>query len=167
MIDLKRYCANEREVRLHRREPFEIDGHVYATNGHLMVRVPATEYPGHAPYIAGVHPKNVADLVETAIAEPGEYIAMPTVAEPDKCKRCKGTGIDPEWTDEGPENCWDCGGSGYDRLDITGIGGTTFATHYVWLLGQLPGAQIKPLGMKPPAAIRFHGGHALLMSCRP
>jgi hypothetical protein len=167
MLDLKRYCGNDREIREHLRTPFELNGHVYATNGHILVRVSADDYPGHVPYIQGKHPTNVDGLVIAGIDAPGEYIAMPNVAEPNKCKRCKGTGIDPEFADEGPEDCWDCGGSGYERLAITDIGGTTFATRYVWLLGQLPGAQIKPLGMKPPACIRFHGGYALLMSCRP
>lgn len=166
MINLQSFCGNDREIRTHLRAPFELDGYVYATNGHLLVRVPAGGYPGNEPFQNGLHPKNVIDLVADALAAEGEYIAFPEMQEPAKCSRCNGTGIDPDDDEDGPEDCWDCAGSGYERT-IKKVGDTTFGAHYVWRLSQLPGATIKPRGMKKAAAIKFDGGEALLMPCRP
>ena len=45
MIDLQRFCANESDPRPYLRAPFKRGSWVYATNGHVCVRVPAATMP--------------------------------------------------------------------------------------------------------------------------
>ena len=166
MIDLMSFCGNDREIRSYLQTPFELDGWVYATNGHLAVRVLRSAWAGAAAYIHGKHPKNIANLFEDAFAAAGDFLPFPMVSEPMKCDRCNGSGVDPEDTDDGPQDCLECGGTGYVR-EVLPVGGAHYATHYLWRMRVLPEAQIKPREMNAPAAIHFVSGQALLMPCRP
>ena len=170
-IDLTRFCANERDVREYLQRPFEIDGFVYATNGHMAVRVPAADYPGQAQYTPGKHPKQIVQLFADAAADADKAQPLPIIQEPADCSLCKGTGIMPEHLADieaqGPEDCASCGGSG-KTTSVTDINGTTYADHYLYALQQiLPPFRIATRGMSKPAYIDFDGGCALLMPCRP
>jgi len=163
-INLQDFCANERDIRFYLQSPFEKDGTVYATNGHLLIAVPANEYPGAQPHVEGKHSALAAALVEKAFSGDDEFHLLPQLVEPPKCRECEGTGVADY--DDGPEDCLACGGSGYERFTVVAVGDTTFAAHYIYKLRVLPGATIKPNGIKAPAAILFTGGRALLMPCK-
>lgn len=101
MIDLQRFCADQRDIRTYLHAPWCHDGWVYATNGHLVVRIPhdGGEYTAA---IAGKHP-DVAGMFRKYITERNcEFLVMPPIPEPAQCTHCDGTG----WT--WAKNCPDC-----------------------------------------------------------
>lgn len=91
-INLAMFCATLADERNALHKPWQAGDWVYATNGHMMVRVPAALYPGHVP--AGEkHPKNAADLFATRLAEQGEFVPMPKLGRPKRCPSCSGQGL--------------------------------------------------------------------------
>lgn len=88
-IDLQRFCANELDPREHLRAPWLFGEWVYATNGHLAVRVPAasrpdiTATPEKAP--------KAEPLFTAAFERAGEFLQMPNV-EKKRCPHCRGAG---------------------------------------------------------------------------
>lgn len=88
-IDLQRYCASEYDPRKYLRAPWLAGEWVYATNGHLAVRVPAasrpdiTATPEKAP--------NVGALFDMAFDRAGEFAPIPDVKKT-QCSHCGGTG---------------------------------------------------------------------------
>ena len=166
-IDLQAFCANERDMRRHLQAPFELDGFVYATNGHWMIRVPAAYYGGHRAFVDGLHPKRAAILVGSALASAGEFLPLPEIAEPKMCTACSGSGEHVYRDEIGPEDCFECDGRGRER-GVIAIGDSHYARHYVWRLRKaIPGVRIKTRGAMEAASIEFDGGHGLLMPCMP
>ena len=47
-IEITKFCANKHEVRTGLHHPYRIGQWVYATNGHMIVRVPSESAP-HIP----------------------------------------------------------------------------------------------------------------------
>lgn len=92
MINLKPFCASTIDGRRHLQEPWYQDGFVYATNGHVIVRVTpglcagAQEKPKNAP--------NAPALFEQWLGRPGlEFRSLPDVSDAlVKCPQCDGSG---------------------------------------------------------------------------
>lgn len=165
MIDLQKFCATHiRDERAYLWQPFQHDTCVYATNGHMIVRIPRDEAP-NSPYAPNtLH--IVGKLFSDAFALEGEFTPLPT---PDMlpanrtCLDCNGTGLDPQSDDD--DYCFTCGGLGV-MADPQDIGDAAFKLPYVRLMASLPNARIRTHGPTKPAAILFDGGQALLMPYR-
>lgn len=92
MINLQRYCANDGDPREYLWRPWRAGEFVYATNGHLAVRVPAADFPDAAENSKA--PKSIADLFASAFdgREERDFRAMPELPKLIKCLDCKGAG---------------------------------------------------------------------------
>ena len=162
MIDLTPFCSPQDDPRYYLCAPFSDGDFSYATNGHIIVRVPRR-----------------ADIQEREKAHPSchklfienparEMIAIPDIppAPPQiDCMTCEATG---KWNDgDTVEKCEDCGGTGKKnaRQDIA-VGEVHFAAKYLRLIITLPGAgKISPNGTGS-AWFTFDGGDGLLMPIR-
>jgi len=91
MIDLMRFCANENDPREHLRAPWRHGQWVYSTNGHVLIRVPAAQYPGHV-VSTDKHPDVAAKFAKHLDGQTGEFSAMPPIDEPEACFFCYGKG---------------------------------------------------------------------------
>jgi hypothetical protein len=123
MIDLISFCQTDGSKAIN--TPWSEGDYTYASNGHLLVRVPRREDVAEkieAPNIAGT--SLGAGLDKT----PAEWVDVPRlVVAPDDCPECKGTGkqyncpecegegevhLSTDWSDYGEETCETCGGNG-------------------------------------------------------
>jgi hypothetical protein len=91
MIDLQRFCANESDPRPHLRAPFKRGSWVYATNGHVCVRVPAATMPSvtecdKAPPAHNLFKKHIEDRA-------CEFLVMPPLKAHRICSACYGKGF--------------------------------------------------------------------------
>jgi hypothetical protein len=164
-IDLQLFCANERDIRSFLWVPFSRGGYVYATNGHLAVRVPADGYTGYCvDSEPGRHPKTIERPFDEAFAGTIDFQSLHTLPAMVDCNFCNGTGVIDD-SDEGPNDCVFCGGSGKDH-NAQLVGNAHYALHYLHLLNKLPGLRIAPRGVSTMAALTFDGGQALLMPVR-
>lgn len=91
MIDITIFCEQGTDPREWMRKPFRDGQWVYATNGHVCVRVPAGSYPDAAekPEKFGA-----ARLFVQYIDEgQGEFVLLPDgIKRPDRCRECRGRG---------------------------------------------------------------------------
>ncbi|WP_422928631.1 hypothetical protein [Singulisphaera sp. PoT] len=90
-----RDCVDEEHHRYSLELPFEMDGHIYATDGRIMVRVAATKEvcdalpsPDDRKF-----PKHVADLFVGRDRWETEPVPTPTLDGLDRCPHCEGTGL--------------------------------------------------------------------------
>lgn len=102
-IDLQRFCAVD-DIRAYLRAPWHFDGWVYATNGHICVRV---RYTGQAGVLDATskHPK-AHDLFAKWLSDGAAFQPMPELPEGHECRHCHGKGLFPA------KPCEDCGGQG-------------------------------------------------------
>lgn len=164
--DLKRYCAASGSTRVNIEAPWSTGGHTYATNGHLIVRIPrladVPENP-NAPDIGKLFP----------YANPTEWFALADIVLPKTkkadCPECNGDGNFRH------EDCPDCEGHKCDNCEGAGkihkmishkIGLCLFDLKYLLLLKDLPNCKIGPGGELEPAPFQFGGGDGLLMPRR-
>ena len=164
-INLEIFCATDRP-KLAR--PFSIGAWTYATNGHILVRVPRRDDVAENPDAPN------ASLVYEKVKSPRRYKQVPQFElsgpfeweEERECWRCryhKGKIHDcPDCKCACPE----CGGTGKltDRnFKKTQIGRVGYNSKYISWLQSLPGVEIGPPHKKDPLAFRFDGGEGLLM----
>ena len=159
-IDLQPFCGNEWEIRDWMRYPWVQDGWMYATNGHLAVRVPSqepdTEQPG-----TRIRPRNIADLFRKHVTDgQGEFFPFGLLPPTRPCTVCGGVGFVEE--EDGPEACINCWG---DKVDFTyhPVCDSGFSLAYLHKLDALPMVRIRTSGPQNAAALIFDGGEALLM----
>jgi hypothetical protein len=100
-IDLQRFCWAD-DYRKHLRTPWAHKGHIYATNGHICVRVPA---PDQAE---AIFPHAVGDSAAGIFDKVGErqYAPLPEFEMGETCHVCRGKGKYPQ------SKCEDCDGDG-------------------------------------------------------
>lgn len=122
---LARFCAKQ-DIRYYLEKPIRQDGHLYATNGHILVRIeddPATEArtacvkddQGHAP-------PNCAALLKTLVAEWFLPIDVSALPEPGACKACSGSGAVLECPDCDGKGEFEHGNWNYDCKECDGAG---------------------------------------------
>lgn len=94
-IDLQRFCASSGDVREHLHRPWRDGQWVYATNGHVCVRVydpnsamTAIDKPAKAPNPAALFTKWID-------SRDGEFLVLPKVPHAQKCLECSGRGTHP------------------------------------------------------------------------
>jgi hypothetical protein len=156
-VDLNLFCDLER-----RRPgsdlsvPFSLNGHSYATNGHICVRVPRRpDIPENkeAPHVDERLPWDFSRVKFGPLPEP-EYL-------PDQCGWCDGRGYQHKCPDCRCE-CKYCDGSGLLPPRVR-IGKVVFAALYIEWIQALPGLEIGKPKPSRPLPFRFEGGEGLLM----
>ena len=157
--DLKRFCISPDDPRLGLLRPWTRDGYTWASNGHIIVRVPV-----------------IADIPDNTQAPDGlalfnkqppatEWIPVPTVEKPgiEDCDHCDGTGLH-ECDCDNEHTCGYCDGKGKcEAMTVSvPVGDTQFSDHYLFLIARW---EIAPNGLKP-AWIRKDDALGLLMPMR-
>ena len=120
-IDLQKFCAHDGDPREYLHAPWACKGWMYATNGHIMVRVPCPDQadaePDHKP--AKTAPGMFDD------AGKAKYMPLPKrIPVPRTCSKCAGAGKYLHIP------CGECDGKGtfkhgshdYDCLECGGMG---------------------------------------------
>lgn len=90
MIDLMRFCANESDPRDHLRKPWKHGEWVYATNGHVCVRVPASSMPDVGECDKAPPAQNM--FLKYMEQRQCEFLPMPPLQKVAKCRACNGIG---------------------------------------------------------------------------
>ena len=90
-LDLSRFCANDLDERDYLHTPWRRGQWVYATNGHLAIRVPAAAYPDVAEVTEKV-PNLGAMFDKTMTGRDLEYLLLPPVPKLRECYDCDGKG---------------------------------------------------------------------------
>lgn len=193
MIDLQSFCERPDGLRYYLQAPFAHLGHVYATNGHILVRTPAPEHAdvafGHKPAEQAV--KMFAELPQLT------YGAIPPLQVPRLCRHCKGAGhylqtYCPTCQGEGEiyvnrrkyskcqpceglgqlaapdgddHTCFACFGYGRDSASQQ-VGSTFYQVNYLMMIKALPDYQFAASAFDKVAHFVFTGGEGLLMPMR-
>lgn len=89
MIDLHKFCAGERDPREYLRAPWRQGQWVYATNWHLVIRVPAAAMPD-AVEGGPKHPNTAAMFAKHLESGDREFLPMPAIDAPTVCGYCGG-----------------------------------------------------------------------------
>ena len=94
-INLQRFCANSAaDSRDYLYSPWRSGQWVYATNGHVIVRVPAKSAPEVAERDEGKLPKAAALFGKWMDDRAGlEYLRVPPMAALNVCGGCDGAGV--------------------------------------------------------------------------
>lgn len=164
VIDLQPFCETD-ETRFYIMKPFTRGEHTFATNGHIIVRVPKRE---------GMEGDEKAPKPEAIFAKhfKGELVDAPDFAFPKfdagPCLKCLGGN---ESVHECPNCdclCDECDGGGFaiEKTTVT-VHGVLFNAKYMRLLYALPGLKLPiSAGKEDPLPFAFDGGDGLLMPMR-
>lgn len=156
MIDLKQFCSDSADLRFNMEKPWSRGDFTYATNGHIIVRVPRLpDVPENANA-----PDAVQLMNKTAPAKGWMPVPAATMPPDIPCKWCDGTKRDPQ---DKRYKCDECNATGTERAWIVmDVGDGNFDQGY---LSMIQGWEIAPNG--PNAAwIRYGDALGLLMPRR-
>lgn len=166
MIDLQQFCGTD-ETRPYIMKPFSFGDFSYATNGHIMVRVPKME--GVEAPSKKFNADKPLQGVEQASFVPPTFKLPPQPSEEDECTDCDGRGYEHDC----PHcecTCRACDGTGNQAAEgklTTTFEGITFALRSVRKMLSLPSIEIaKPGESGAPLLFRFEGGVGALMPMR-
>jgi len=167
MIDLEKFCSTD-ELGMLRgiARPWSRGEHTYATNGHIIIRVPRIVEIGEND--------NAPDANRLCWDKPsGAPVEIPELPAPEinDCIWC--TGDDPEYL---REDCEECNQTGQIRQTIpVVVGKMIYSDEYLGLIKDLPGVKFYPVfhdfavndRSVKPAYFSFDNGEGLLMPRRP
>ena len=126
-IDLMQFCGTDDDPRLWLQRPFGIGDYTYAANGHILVRVPRSEWPSDELQITNRTSQfqNVLDLMNESppmaslpAIPPGPYYRKCLVCSASRdvggvCEECDGDGeIECDCCGH-TKNCEACDGTGH------------------------------------------------------
>lgn len=164
-IDLNKFCGNE-ESRPYLSKPFSRGEHTFATNGHILVRVPIISgIPDTETGLPNV--KNVIDQAAEAI----RYVRLPADAnlnpKMEECEWCEGTGLEHLSCKSCACKCEHCGGTKQvEKCISASVGSVIFNIKYLRLIREL-GAEIAIANTPDkPIPFRFEGGDGFVMAMR-
>ncbi|UTV80111.1 hypothetical protein MQE22_08755 [Acidithiobacillus sp. YTS05] len=193
---LDQFCGGENCGFAWARRLLRGDGYLYASNGHIVVRVPdhpailaeeLTEIPPniHAnlkryfsipydpscpfpfPKLPKIQPCPVCKGMKRLQYEVCPDCDGEGECGDEECTRCKGWGrINQRPAKVGDHLCDYCDGYGEDPACKTAIGGITYANRYLRLIKKSPGVKLFPTGPETPMVCLFEGGELLLMPMR-
>ena len=160
--DLEQFCDEGFRPAL--STPWSLGEYSYASNGHLIVRVPR---------LSDVEERDTAPKVQKMFdgPEPPEWITLADITLPKQkvaeCHRCEG-GKEP--VHDCPDcncKCDHCGDTGEVKpVTPVEIGVALFNLKYLLMLNKLPGCRIGLIEAETPTPFRFDGGDGLLMPMR-
>lgn len=174
-IDLQPFCATS-DSRKYLREPFHINGHTFATDGRLMIRVPRrADIPEPQAAVPDKAVEQIQQWFTDISALPFEpaptfELPPPELIRKEECEDCEGTGHEHDCPDCSCE-CQSCGGSGEAEIvrDVSAhVGKLIFNIEFIRKIADLPGLQLAIDAPTKTGAMyfRFDGGDGLLMSRR-
>jgi hypothetical protein len=154
--DLQSFCSTEKS-RPYLMSPWSHGDFTYATNGHILIRVP------RLPEIAENPKAPNAEKVLAMTASQSETTPLPSFEIPasklSACRSCKGRGTEHDCPDCACE-CPECDGSGQvvEKMSL-GLHGAIFNAKYILILKKLPGIRVAGQ-CSPDGPNRFtcHGG---------
>lgn len=164
-IDLSKFCGNDM-TREYLSKPFSVGQFTYATNGHVMLRVPrrpdAAEQTIDAKWDAPFAALDKTTFSPLALDLPKARAEM-------ECSACEGEGREHECSDCEHE-CPDCHGTGKEdgeRRVTTTVRGHTYQLRYVRMMLSLPGVEVADATEAvKPLIFRFDGGIGAVMPTR-
>lgn len=167
--DLMQFCSKD-ETRWYLTKPFRLGEFTYASNGHLVVRVPAVD--GDIAHDLSASNDAVRRWLSTETfdkilnAQPDATFAPLRVNLPPvkmrKCRDCNGSG---RW--DGDE-CETCNGDGMmEKSASVSVAGVPFALGYMAKIAALPNAEFPTNPIRDePCPFRFTGGIGAIMEMR-
>lgn len=169
-VDLQQFCSTD-SVRFYLHNPFTLGDFTYATNGHIIVRVPKVDgvpLAESAPNPSNIFKDFPASDRFTALPP----LNLPKAEGPETvdCSECDGRGKEHECPDCDCE-CEACDGSGKEVREkrvSTELAGVILQLRYVRQIAALPHVEIAPhLAINgKPVFFRFEGGDGALMPMR-
>ena len=162
--ELARFCSTD-ETRINIVTPWSKDEYSFATNGHLIVRVPR---------LVDVPERDAAPSGDKLFPykEPPEWVRLSDMEIPEAvradCSECNGdkTIMHDDCSDCNGHNCPECNGKGeviVDRIPVP-VGTGHFQLAYLHMLKELPNCKIGPnADPMDHAVFQFDGGDGLLM----
>lgn len=184
---LQKFCAitTDRDEWLH---PFLFRGYVYATDGHICVRIKDDGSLKIDTEI--VTPYRNIDYAKIFEGEENCDLPIPPLPKRIKCKPCRGTAISHDCPDcdgdggwggtecttcagtgrvtpaaDAPP-CWHCNGRGEQEHNPVAVGDAHFNRIYLALAAEMPGARFVRIDGKNVARIKFDGGEIAVMPTR-
>ena len=167
---LQKFCSDD-ITRPYIMKPFTRGEHTWATNGHIMIRVPkidGIEELGGLPPVE--KPWGIADW--SLPLRPLKFGKLPPVEDEEgDCELCEGRGTEHDCPGC-PCVCENCHGSGLDKWisddeKSLSIGNAIFSARYIRELSELPRVQIpSDPHTENPMPFKFDGGEGLLMPMR-
>lgn len=171
MLDLQQFCATEDEdARTYLSKPWSMGEFTYATNGHILIRVPrredVPENPDNPITADKVH--RVARIEPTDVWRAPTIVGLPPLVETE-CDRCDGIGKACHCAScdcDCPE-CYGKGEISSDRGKSASYRGVPFALKYIRMICALPGVEFTSQPHKEaPLRFRFDGGIGSVMALR-
>lgn len=167
MIDLQQFCAGP-DDREYLRTPFSKGDYSYATNGHIMVRVPRDPSLGECkrPDLPVEPPFVNLDDAKFAKITHGTLPILPPDRQ-EHCEDCDGRGSEHDCPDCQCD-CQSCGGTGKQTVRpriSTEIAGRVVNLRYALMVLALPGVEVAAAD-KGPLLFRFDGGVGVVMPIR-
>lgn len=163
-MDLQIYCGND-FLRDYLSKPFTAGEFTYATNGHIMVRLPKLDsIPKQTK--EGVDWNAPLKGLDEATFSPLSHSAIPEHAL-GECEKCDGRGSKHDCPDC-ECGCDGCNGSGFGYPKIsTTIRGAIYDMRYVAMMLSLPGVEVADKTAKEmPLLFKFDGGVGAIMPRR-
>jgi hypothetical protein len=164
-IDLQPFCSTDATRRPTICQPFSCGDWTYATNGHIMVRVPRRPDVGEVKN-APMAEKLFDQCGPTADMRPLPQFEFPEPDPSEPCATCDGRGTVHDCPDCSC-GCEQCGGRGLHTKMVTGaIGKRPFNAKYLKMIAQLPAATVpatQSAGDGPMPFAFGGGGEGLLM----
>lgn len=160
---LQQFCRVRDDCEpLWQHVPWSRGQYTYATNGHILIRLPRQVEVPENP--RAVECDNLFPSMDGRTWFPLPVVVPPPLVE---CDDCEGRG-----KYGGPKGhvhqCDECEGTGKLMPIVrVAVGNAEFQQAYLALLGQLPNCQIAVTGSTTAAVIRFDGGEGLIMPLRP
>jgi hypothetical protein len=169
-VDLSPFI-DANDPRPYLRAPIIQDGHIYATTGRILARVPAGTPVTPEPVEFSGQPKGMPTMVAEAFAAATEWVDAPlTEAVKDvECDQCGGSGALECPTCGHEDTCEHCGGTGFTTpLNPKKIADRVLiAQSLLHIISSLPGAKI---GLREdplkPHAFTWEHGEGIVMPCR-
>lgn len=182
-IDLTPFCDPDTSSRYALDQPWVVDGWRYATDGRIMVRIPATGEPDSPkPPDEKKRPKDVASIVESLTGDnwqPWPAIKPCRICDGkgkhlEDCENCEGTGTCKSCNCGHKHQCGDCKGERQslvrcDECFKSGslddrFGEAELSHHYAHLIACLPSVSYLPTtNTEDGVRFRFDGGEGVVM----
>lgn len=165
-INLEMFCDPDRPPIA---RPFSAGEWTYATNGHILVRVPRRKNVAENPAAPAVEASRLLEFLRKARYKPAPKFELPEEPfeweEQFKWHRCSGSGHEHSCPNCNCK-CPRCNGVGIYTVPNwhkTHIGKARYNSKYISWMQSLP--QLEQPYRRKPLAFRFDGGEGLLMPC--